>query len=493
MGTMAIGSLFYYSGYEKVYYEASDEGANPSCTEIPPSEDGSYTPPSPDPTLQLALQRISPADYDTYCARSFDAKPEEQECGTWQNRYTALHERRLEQLERLKAGDFLSFQHEDSPRYVSYLCKEDPYHRGSRSCGGLADRMSGMISTFFYALLTDRAYLAHWKGENPVALETLFEKPNIDWSYDPDQMQALFRSNDSSMLSYKQVNTLNAKWGYLGKLLFPNGSAQDFNHLWNASYVEMQSNRAYIIRTFQESSIYPEWLAQVGLTKDNAFRCFTDYLFRPTIGSRRFIDAYKSLFKMETVLSIGLQIRTDDSALADPELDDNTLSKWDYFFRCANALRDTHRKPHHQQVVYFLVTDSNTLRNEFVSMNHNQTLADQFVGNDTTLLVTGLPIKHLEPKVIIPKFVHKDAISDDDNDTIAAGVNSAVIENWLLSYTNYRLISRKGFGKMAAFHANSSRTTINLPNLENKDVAVDCANPHSFITFDTLSTWWSLG
>ncbi|KAF7722281.1 hypothetical protein EC973_003465 [Apophysomyces ossiformis] len=471
-------------------------GINSSCTEVPRSEDGSYTPPPPDPTLQLVLEKVDPVDYRTYCARSLNAEIHIEDCGTWQSRYTSLHERRLEQLERLKAGDFRSFQHEDRPRYVSYLCEEDEYHRPSRSCGGLADRMGGMISTFFYALLTDRAYLAHWKGKNPVALETLFEKPNIDWSYDPGKMQALFRSKRSSMLTYQQVNSINANWGALGKLLFPSGSAQNFSHLWNASYVEMKSNRGYIIRTFQESSYYPAWLAEVGLTKENAFRCFTDYLFRPTIGSRRFIDAYKSVFDMKSILSIGLQIRTDDTALANPALDNNTLAKWNYFFQCANALRDARRQPHHKHVVYFLVTDSNALRNEFVSMNYNRALAQRIVGNDTTMLVTGLPIKHLEPKVITPKFVNKPTGTKEDeydDEAMVAGVNSAVIENWLLSYTDYRLISRKGFGKMAAFHANSARTTINLPNLENQDVAVDCANPHSFITFDTLSTWWSLG
>ncbi|KAL0088187.1 hypothetical protein J3Q64DRAFT_1813217 [Phycomyces blakesleeanus] len=471
---------------------------------IPESEEGSYTPPPPDATLYSALKYVSQEDQLSFCSQVNSHKGfvdgklddvKEDSCGTWMARYTALHEKRLEQLERLKAGDYESFSHEDRPRYVGYLCQVDK-NNPRRGCGGLADRMSGMVSTFFYALLTDRAYLAYWEPTNPVPLEDLFEKPSIDWSYNPNQLKELF-TKENLLLSFSEVDMLNYNWKSIGNTLFPNGPSQNFHQLWNTSFVSMRSNRAYIIRTFQKSSIYPEWLAKVGLTKENAFRCMTDYLFRPTIGSRRFIKAYKNLFDMESVLSIGLQIRTDDRALANPESDDNTLEQWDYFFKCANDLRDAKKRDHHKTVVYFLITDSISLREQFISMNNNKILAKQVLGDGykyTSLVTTGLPIEHMEPTVVIPKF-SADAKSKllKAKGHMLAGVNSAVIENWLLSATNYRLISRKGYGKMAAFHAKEARTTINLPEIGRKNVTVDCSNPHSFITFDTLSSWWSLG
>lgn len=46
----------------------------------------------------------------------------------------------------------------------------------------------------------------------------------------------------------------------------------------------------------------------MGLNKENTFGCLTDFLFRPTIGSRRFINAYRGLFQMESILSIGMQV-----------------------------------------------------------------------------------------------------------------------------------------------------------------------------------------
>lgn len=233
--------------------------------------------------------------------------------------------------------------------------------------------------------------------------------------------------------------------------------------------MEVKSNRGYIIRTFDYSTRYTEQLNEMGLTKTNSFRCILDYLFRPTSGARRFINAYKEFFQMDSVLSIGLQIRTDDHAMAHPEDDTNTFEMWDYFLTCANDLRNAKRQPHHKRVVYFLLTDSNRLRQEFVSMNSNQTLRDRYIQDDqTSMVVTGLPIEHIEAKTVKTKFDANITALDSDYERLLAGVNSAVIDNWLLSYTDYRLISRQGFGKMAAFHAMDPRSTISLPRVSQK-------------------------
>ncbi|CAO3635511.1 unnamed protein product [Cunninghamella blakesleeana] len=456
------------------------------------SDDGSYTPPSPDDTLREALNYVSDEDYNKYCdiwnphhGFSDDLKEEMNTCGTiWQQNFIQLQKTRLNQLQQYR-----SKKSSVIPKFVSYVCEEDPRHRGSHSCGGLADRMSGMISTFFYALLTDRGFLMHWQEGNPTTLEDVFEKPNIDWSFNPTEMKKTYNKD-----GYLSVNTLNFGWEKIRQAIFPDGPDQDFNELWKENYVEVKSNRGYIIRTFDYSTLYGEKLEQLGLTKHNGFRCLLDFLFRPTLGSRRFINAYKELFQMKSVLSIGLQIRTDDNALAHPEDDTNNFETWDYFLNCANKLRDAQRKPHHQRVVYFLLTDSNKLREEFVSMNTNQELRDKYIQDDSTsMVVTGLPIEHIEAKTVKTKFEADITESDSDHQRLLAGVNSAVIDNWLLSYTDYRLISRQGFGKMAAFHSVNPRSTISLPRIDRKEHVVNCASPHAFTSFDTLSTWWSLG
>jgi hypothetical protein len=122
----------------------------PTSLFIPKSNDGQYTPPGPHASVLKALAFVTKDDYDSYCQHWDPVKGFDDvipynvhgECGNWQKKYQELHERRLEQLERLKADDIESFSHDDIPVYVSYLCKEVPAN-SNRGCGGLADRMSG--------------------------------------------------------------------------------------------------------------------------------------------------------------------------------------------------------------------------------------------------------------------------------------------------------------------------------------------------------------
>ncbi|CAO3619989.1 unnamed protein product [Cunninghamella blakesleeana] len=468
---------------------------------IPKSEDNTYTPPFPHESVLKALELVPQQDYNEYCQHWDPEKGFDDEipydslgkCGNWQKKYKELHEKRLEQLERIKAGDYDSLVHEDRPLYVSYLCKQVVTNRG---CGGLADRMSGMISTLFYALITNRAYLAHWADENPIPLELLFEQPNIQWSYDPKEMESIFNHEDNDYLGLEKVDTLNKKYNDLGEVIYPDGPNQDFNDLWNASYVEVRSNRAYIIRTFDYSTRYPDELHKIGLTKENAFGCLTDFLFRPTIGSRRFINYYRELFSLKSVLSIGIQIRTDDNALANPQYDSNSLEKWYYFFKCANELALAKKRKHHERIVYFLITDSHKLREEFESMNEDLALREKYLGenvsNHTSLVITGLPLEHIEPDQVA-KYIEIENPIEVNRARMVPGVNSAVIENWLLSYCDYRVISPQGYGKLAAFHSRADFTTLSLPRSAARAKAVNCANPSSMTSYDWLSHQWSLG
>ncbi|KAI9277256.1 hypothetical protein BDA99DRAFT_545222 [Phascolomyces articulosus] len=508
---MALGSLVYPRNESDIFddttttpkeEDTSEEGTCvlPDELYISPTEDGTYTPPHPDTSLLNAIQQASPEDIDYYCKNVYDREygfdattpyNEHGECGKWQEEYTALHQRRREQLELIQQGR--ANEVEEQPLFISYLCKEVPVN-GNRGCGGTADRMSGMISTFFYGLLTGRAYLAHWADANPIPLETLFEKPYVDWSYKPQEMKELF-TNKEQGYTYQQVDTLNQKYPVLGKTLFPDGPLQNFDDLWNGTFVEVRSNRGYIIRTFKESAVYPRILAEMGLTKQNTFGCLTDYLFRPTVGSRRFINAYKHLFDMKSVLSIGLQIRTDDNALANPQFDSNDLDKWDYFLTCANQLADAKRKPYHKHVVYFMITDSIKLRDEFKSLNEDTKKAQKYLGTNyktTSTVVSGLPVDHIEPDQV-EKYINVTNHIDVTIERMTPGTNSAIIENWLLGYADYRVISPQGYGKLAAFHSRSDDSTISLPRSERKHTAPFCGSDDALTTYDWLATQWSLG
>jgi hypothetical protein len=154
--------------------------------------------------------------------------------------------------------------------------------------------------------------------------------------------------------------------------------------------------------------------------------------------------------------------------LANPQNDDNTLEKWFYYFKCANEFATAKKAPHHQRIVYFLVTDSHKLRDEFEKMNDDATLRTKYLGpvssEITSTVVTNLPLEHIEPDQVA-KYIDVEIPVEVSRERMTPGVNSALIENWLLSYTDFRVISPQGYGKMAAFHSRSDRSTISLPRV----------------------------
>lgn len=352
----------------------------------------------------------------------------------------------------------------------------------------------GMISTFFHALMTDKAYFAYWDGENPFSLDILFEKPYINWHYEMDTMEELFTNPpDDEYLTNQHIDLLNAKWGTMESKIFPEGRSQNLSDLWPSSLVEVRSNRGYIIHTFESSDIYPTILNKMGLTPENTFGCLTDFLFKPTIGSRRFIDAYKNLFELDSIFSVGIQIRTGDNQIVNPQDDELTVDSYSYFLTCANQLTEAYRKPHHKRVIYFLITDSSKLRDEMMALNDDPSMQIKYLGNeDASVLTTGLPIEHLEPNQVA-KYINITEPHIETEDEKVAGINSAVIENWLLASTTYRVISPQGYGKLAAFHSNVDGATYSMPRPDRKDKAPNCGNPHAATSYADLSRLWSLG
>ncbi|KAI8976812.1 hypothetical protein BDB01DRAFT_764543 [Pilobolus umbonatus] len=501
-----IGMAIYSILYPRFNYSISDPIVEsmplkcylPNRLLIPESEDGTYTPPSPHQSLLRAVSYASTEEYQDYCKHytpeGFTDEwefNEDQSCGDWEETYMKRHAHDLSVLEGYKKGKFPSSV-KNKPRFISYICQEVPAN-SNRGCGGLADRMGGMISTFFYALLTNRTYLLNWSSMNPLPLEAIWERPHIDWSHDPEEMEQLFTDDSNPFLGYQKVDTLNRNYTSMGEVLFPNGPETDFDDLWNGTYVEVRSNRGYIIRTFQTSTRYTELLNSMGLTMENTFKCITNFLFRPTIGSRRFLNAYRYLFQMESVLSIGIQIRTDDNALANPQNDIQSMEKWGYFLKCAGELARVKKEPHHNRLVFFLVTDSAHLRDEFVSLNKDREKASLYLDDlvdMSTMIVTGLPIEHIEPDQIA-KYIKVDDPKAVNLARMRPGVNSAYMENWLLGLTQYRIISQQGYGKMAAFYSGVDNSSVSLRK-PGKAYPV-CSNPDAMVSFKWLSTQWSLG
>nr|CAG8487929.1 1558_t:CDS:2 [Entrophospora candida] len=343
-------------------------------------------------------------------------------CGSWQDKYTKLHKEILNGTA--------------PQRYIGYICD------AKINCGGLADRILGMTSTFLFALLTNRAFLADWQV--PLPLDAIFDSPNIDWSYDslnPDYSIKDFDTTELNIIDY-DVKHLDYHFSL-------------FN--WTTKYpepfIKFYISQGLIQRAF-DSKYYSSKLKEIGLRPHTAFGCFLDYLFRPVPTALSFITQYTALFALPSIFSVGIHIRTGDTYEQSHSLQD-----YSHFFSCADQLTQTYAAPD-QKVIYYLVTDSIKLREEaYTKLEH--------------VIISGLPID-----------------SGHGHYDHANGVNNAIVENSILSKTDYRVISRGSFGKLAVFRSKQLHSTVLLSTTRTK--FLDCTREDAFTTFNRLANEWSI-
>ncbi|CAJ0848945.1 6421_t:CDS:2 [Entrophospora sp. SA101] len=333
-------------------------------------------------------------------------------CGSWQEGYTKLHNEII--------------NGSAAQRYAGYVCD------AKMNCGGLADRILGMTSTFLFALLTDRAFLADWQV--PLPLDAIFESPNIDWSYDSFDPSYVIKDLDTTEINIIDYDLQDLDY------YFP---LTNWTTRYPDPFIKFYTNQGLIQRTF-DSKYYSSKLKEIGLKPHTAFGCIVDYLFRPVPPALSFITQYSALFALPNIFSVGIHIRTGD-------VYEQTLSLQDYshFFSCADQITRTYAPPN-KKVIYYLVTDSIKLREEAYSkFNH--------------VIISGFSID--------PGHDYYDH---------ADGVNNAIVENWILSKTDYRV----------SFHSKQLHSTVSLSTTESN--YIDCTRKDAFTTFSEMTNEWSI-
>ncbi|CAB4477998.1 unnamed protein product [Rhizophagus irregularis] len=321
----------------------------------------------------------------------------------------------------------------EAQRYVSYICDD------KNNCGGLSDRILGMTSAFVFALLTNRAFLADW--QIPFPLETIFSSPNIDWSHD-----SLNPSSNIRELETSEINVID----FDAKNLDQQFMLSNWTTKYPSPFIKFYSNRGMIIRSF-DSKYYSQSLKDMGLRPHTTFGCVVDYLFRPAPSALSFITQYTSLFALPSIFTVGIQINAQNGF--------TSLQDYNHYFNCADQLTQTYAALN-QKVIYYLVTDSSELRNEAVQKFEH-------------LVVSGLPTDS-----------NLDNLDNPDN------VINAMIESWIFSKTDYRIISSGNYGKLSAFYSKQLHTTVSIGN---DNQALDCSKEDTFITFIKLASESSLG
>ena len=176
-------------------------------------------------------------------------------CGnSWQSTYAALHS---SQVASLTGGN-------KKPRILLF---------DTSGNGGLADRLTGLMTALLLAILTDRALALDWPG-----YEAALATPRLN--------------GNAALLSHartaaakgeaRRIEWLNANRKTLHAQI---SGAASFDALWPEPVLLVRSNRGFtqgLLRSPQGSHIATAATAR-GLTPDNGqFGCLFDFLLRPT-------------------------------------------------------------------------------------------------------------------------------------------------------------------------------------------------------------------
>ncbi|GAA5831187.1 hypothetical protein JCM11251_007788 [Rhodosporidiobolus azoricus] len=391
------------------------------------------------------------------------------EPGAWQQEYATSH------------ADMLSGKRE--PHLLEFTCRDGDY------CGGIADRLLGMVTTFLYSLLTNRAFSMTW--EQPAPLDMLFDSPYIDWSRPFSNTSStpvpLPFSDPALVEQRRSINAHNWEEPVIDEF-FPR-FVEDFGDGKATPWLQLDFNRGVVIRSFSYPSIRPH-LDRLGLKLDTAYSCLINYLLRPKASVLAFIAQYTSLMALPEYFVIGIQVRTGDQSMWATRKDTvNTVSHHSQYFRCAAQVARTYAHPS-QKVLYYLATDSRVLEEDAL-----RRFPDQVV-------VTGLKPAHVE-------------IKTDKSDGVKAikraadGFMRTVAENWIFAATDFQILTyRSGFGKLPTWLRGRPNTTIQLLNPHMDPVytrmvkkknkgklppQVDCSKPEALKSFNDMAQDWSLG
>ncbi|RUO96762.1 hypothetical protein BC936DRAFT_141486 [Jimgerdemannia flammicorona] len=286
-------------------------------------------------------------------------------------------------------------------------------------CGGLGDRMRGLLTSFAIALLTDRAFFVDHSFPAELSDSFTFLNPGMDWTYQ-EELTLGRRVSEVTFLNSQPT------WDYQHD--DPDVHLRDVDVL-------IQSTNEYLVHRLLVNPFLATKIRELGLDtipSSNVPGCFLNYILHPTPAIRRTIrkitgaPTAAATSNNDTAL-IGIQIRTGSSASwTDPKRVPRQAVK--DFFRCAQAVEREllAKRPSLRYVRWFLTSDSEEIVQQAVAK----------YGADKILTVPG-PI------------VHIDLTSAQE----AHDLTKTVVDHLILAGADKLVISRSGFSELAGKRA----------------------------------------
>eukprot|EP01116_Phalansterium_solitarium_P014015 TRINITY_DN3150_c0_g1_i1.p1 TRINITY_DN3150_c0_g1~~TRINITY_DN3150_c0_g1_i1.p1 ORF type:complete len:471 (-),score=103.10 TRINITY_DN3150_c0_g1_i1:384-1796(-) len=300
--------------------------------------------PLPTPQSDVGGRSVPPSDLKPWPE---DRAADSALCGTWQDEYRIVH-----------GGPHADFA-TNGRKYSAFQC------RAGEVCGGIADRILGMMTGFMFAIMTNRTFVLD-----------LFI-PGFPYTYHNvppnggDLVPALGTRGDWGS-DYVMVDILH--WASITKQFL---METDLNTHYPQRLVVWRGNRGAVIPMFSNPH-HKAALQRTGLRPEVAWGCMFNFLMRPRPEVLLEHEKDTAALRDPTTFVIGMHIRAGDEnigktpANATRLADGRTLDNWQSWLDCAFELE--HSIAGGRPTRWYFLSDSLTLRQMVVNRYGNKTI-----------------------------------------------------------------------------------------------------------------------
>ena len=264
-------------------------------------------------------------------------------CGKkWQSQYRALHE------------DIINNKRE--PRFLVYTC---PW--SNNGCCGYGNRVYALVSLFYLAVLTNRAFLIDWRAPRPL---TLFLKPNnINWNFPVPRLETrkhYWRTGGEESKVRKgwlmRNTTAFVSWiGNENVLNYFNKPVEIATSILFFAHYGIRKNK-YLMRQARKLKLRP---ILPGSRKFDMIGCAWDMLFRPTKRLQNALEITRKALRENAAFVIGIHIRLGDQQFG---RNNTRVSNFQQFFSCAKKVErktfNHYSNTTKKKTRWFLATDN---------------------------------------------------------------------------------------------------------------------------------------
>ncbi|XP_045178046.2 uncharacterized protein LOC123538143 [Mercenaria mercenaria] len=304
-------------------------------------------------------------------------------------------------LESIKA---ISIEHCRSQRFLVFKCDS------SSLCGGLADRQKGIVSSFLLALLTNRTFVVDMT--TPCELNNFLLSNIYNWSMCTDFLKTVPKTN---FIELKYVNGNTKK--FLNQV-----ESFNFDRNWTKQVVVLRLNAYAIdgIRQHKQARTRLKWL--MNITNEEAIHLVLHTLFKPN--QRLLKDAvqfYDNKILGRHLVCSHIRIGKNPSIPEDgtrPRGYSNETVIFDFLEKYDDV----------RKYVIYIASDSEDIK------RHAETRFKSYIKIHRTIV-------HVDRLGKLKRFT-KEACE---------GLYTALLEQSILTLCDTLLLTRSGFGTMAAY------------------------------------------